>query len=660
MKFSRFLPSVAGACLLACLPLFADEVAAPSPESVEAWADEVFGTAMEQHRHSGAVVSMVQDGRMVLSKGYGFADYEAQQAVDPAETRFRIGSISKTFTAVAIAQLMDQGLIDSLDDPANKYLKRIQLPSPGGQEITLAHLFTHSAGFENPVFNLGSDRAHDLPLAAEEIERFQPESISQPGQYSAYNNFGISVLGVIVEDVSGIPVADYFEEHIFEPLGMEKSILNMSPDPSEGLSVPQAFFPSGESMAIPHRTIHPLVAPAGGINATGEDMAGYMLALLDAGAGTDSILSTSGFERMYTQIRSNHERSSGFGMVWFIIDWNGTKLIMHGGNWPGTQSILVLIPEANTGIFYSMLGEFPEVPMLESIIGSERTKPDPGFNYVPPMTNVGTLTNLLETQLGLLQEPLVESTGAAPLSDYVGTYIGRSAPFTTMERLLSLTSSSLVLNVVISEDGEGLMIAGRGPYKPIGDDSFWNDSYQGAPLNGLFIDAPLFNFGRNQAGEVEYLTPQIGFDAWVKSGPMQNPQFLGLAWGMLLLFLLTALVSIFYPRIDGRPLAKWLPAMALALLLAQIATLLFGYAPGETLLDEVIFGHKGRFALFTAWSILFAIIALALGWHVWLAWRESFWHVRRLGALMRVHYSLLGLAAVLLVPVFAALRLFGL
>jgi len=176
---------------------------APTAAAVEAWADALFDEALQRKRMSGAVLTMVQGGEIVLSKGFGFADYGAGTAVDPDETRFRIGSTTKTFTAMAIAQLMDQGLIDSLDDPANDYLKRLQLPSPDGVEITLKHLITHSAGFENRVYNIGSDREYDLPLSPAVIDRYEPAIINAPGQYSSYNNYGTTVLGLVVEDVSG-------------------------------------------------------------------------------------------------------------------------------------------------------------------------------------------------------------------------------------------------------------------------------------------------------------------------------------------------------------------------------------------------------------------------------------------------------------------------
>jgi len=89
-------------------------------ENLEAWADRTFGEAFEHRQFSGLVVTLVQDGEIKLSRGYGYADYEAKTPVDPAITGFMIASITKTFTATAIAQLVDNGLIDNLDDPANK------------------------------------------------------------------------------------------------------------------------------------------------------------------------------------------------------------------------------------------------------------------------------------------------------------------------------------------------------------------------------------------------------------------------------------------------------------------------------------------------------------------------------------------------------------
>src|SRR5690606_21405317 len=117
---------------------------------------------------------------------------------------------------------------------ANLYLKRMQLPSPGGKPITIRQLITHTAGFENRVFNIATDQTLPLPLSARAVAPFMAEVVNEPGRYASYNNFGTAVLGLIVEDVSGIPVARYFEEHLFQPLDMQQSVLNMSPDPTPG------------------------------------------------------------------------------------------------------------------------------------------------------------------------------------------------------------------------------------------------------------------------------------------------------------------------------------------------------------------------------------------------------------------------------------------
>ena len=233
-------------------------------------------------------------------------------------------------------------------------------------------MLTHSAGFENRVFNIATDKSADLPLSPADIDSFRAELVNSPGQYSSYNNYGIALLALIVEDVTSQLIADYFDEHIFRPLGMSKSVLNMSPNPTAELSVPYGFLPDGEPLIIKHRSVNQFHAAAGGINSTGEDMGRYMLAQLDEGKSADSILSHDTFVRMHTQIRSNHPLSSGFGMIFFTWDWNGVRLVLHGGDWPGTHSGMVLLPDSNTGLFFSLLADYPEVPILESILGSER------------------------------------------------------------------------------------------------------------------------------------------------------------------------------------------------------------------------------------------------------------------------------------------------
>ncbi len=122
-----------------------------SPQRVEPWADKVFGEALKQRRFAGLGITTVQHGAVTFTKTYGYADARLQKPIDPAVTRFRVASITKTMTAIAVAILLDEGRIKSLDDPANNYLKRAHLPRAGAREITLWDLLNHRGGIEDWV-----------------------------------------------------------------------------------------------------------------------------------------------------------------------------------------------------------------------------------------------------------------------------------------------------------------------------------------------------------------------------------------------------------------------------------------------------------------------------------------------------------------------------
>jgi hypothetical protein len=364
------------------------------------------------------------------------------------------------------------------------------------------------------------------------------------------------------------------------------------------------------------------------------------------------------FRRMHTQIRANHPLSSGFGMIHFTLDWNGVDVLVHGGDWPGTHSGMMLFPQVDTGIFFSLLAERPDVPVLESILGSERLTAVPGVTVDTPITNFGVMYGFLERFFGKFRGP-ARADDDVNLDDYVGSYVGRSAPFSTMERLLNLGSAFNVINVTLDDTGSGLLFNGKGPYKAIGKDVFRDETYT-SPLDGFFLDSPIYGFTRDEAGAVDYVVPQIGFDVWVKSGPLQNPQTWTTALGVVFLVGLSGLVAAFYPRVPRRRLAKWLPVIMALGLIALPLIVLLGQADGDTIVDDLFFGRAGRFVLLGIAANLLALAALLQAWYAVRAWRESFWSEARLGGVMRVHYGLVGVAALVLVPVLAYWRLLGL
>ncbi len=189
---------------------------------------------------------MVQGDRTLLTRGYGYADWAERSPVIPDETQFRIASITKTFTATAVAQLLERGLIKSLDDPANMYLKRTQLAQSFGEDVTVWDLLTHRAGYEDSSLGRGAF-GHELPLVPEVIAAATPQIVRKRDTVSVYSNFGVSILGIMIEDITGQLMEDYLRENIFQPLGMTNSLLMDGPERAPNLVTPYNFTEDGSA-----------------------------------------------------------------------------------------------------------------------------------------------------------------------------------------------------------------------------------------------------------------------------------------------------------------------------------------------------------------------------------------------------------------------------
>lgn len=383
--------------VLATLPGLLHSAPKLSASEVEAWSDATFGRALAERRFSGLAITVVQDDTVLFTRGYGHADLERRLPLDPASTRLRIGSITKTFTAMAIAQLLERGKIRSIDDPVNTYLRRDRLPKVDGKDITLRHLLTHTAGFDSRAFNLATDQTFSLPLTAEQVQAQRPPIVGKLGERSVYSNYGTAMLAVVVEDLTGQSIEQYFQKHLFKPMGMSDTVLNMTPRPTVNLAVPSRFLPSGTAQPQRFLGVHPFFAPVGAIESTPADMARYMIANLQEGRGESAaVLGPQAFQRLHRRIAGNHPATSGFAMVFITLDWNGVTFFGHGGDWPGFHSIVFMSPESNAGFFISCLCEYPQPGFLESVFGSQRMHPDAVQKVLPPMTNVGVGVAFLE------------------------------------------------------------------------------------------------------------------------------------------------------------------------------------------------------------------------------------------------------------------------
>lgn len=220
-------------------------------DKIEQWANAYFEDARDKLRFSGASVVLVQDGAVAFANGYGWHDYGAREPVDVDATGFHVGSIGKVFTATAIGQLLQDGSIHSLDDPANLYLTRYQIPDAPNRPITVRDLVTHTGGFEDWFYGIINDQVVETPQSGEFIEHFIPDVVRDAGDHVVYSSFGITVLGAIVEDLSGLTYRDYIAERLFHPLGMSRSEIPYGPKAPDFMGKASAFYPNGTAADKP-------------------------------------------------------------------------------------------------------------------------------------------------------------------------------------------------------------------------------------------------------------------------------------------------------------------------------------------------------------------------------------------------------------------------
>jgi CubicO group peptidase (beta-lactamase class C family) len=192
------------------------------PAELEAFVDGLVHQAMDAEHIAGASVSVVQSGRIVLEKGYGFADVALSRRIDPHTTMFRIGSITKTFTWIAVMNAIAAGRM-SLDDPLNTHLPpHLQVPDEGFAEpIRIRHLMTHAPGFDDLMLgHVFETAARNVRPLAVYLQEERPRRVREPGRVSSYSNYGVAPAGAALEQITGREWQQIVEDTIVTPLGM--------------------------------------------------------------------------------------------------------------------------------------------------------------------------------------------------------------------------------------------------------------------------------------------------------------------------------------------------------------------------------------------------------------------------------------------------------
>ncbi|OMG40038.1 serine hydrolase [Actinomyces naeslundii] len=321
-------------------------------EDVNAWLDGKLPDALKNGDIPGAVVSVVKDGQVVTTRGYGWADTGASGgqpvAVDPQKSLFRVASISKIPTSIAVMQLVEQGKVD-LDADISAYLD-FEIERRFDEPLTLRHLLTHSAGFEE----------HGSLTPGTDLEAYvkndPPAQAFAPGTTPAYANYGMALAGYIVQRVSGQPFEAYVREHVLEPAGMTTSTYEQPLPKDMADSLGPGYTSTGEE--VPFALMGDF--PAGSLTVSAPDFAAFMNAQLSR---SPKLLREETWEQMWSpglgeDKLGNRAKAGEMGLGYFELTRHGRRIVEHSGDHTrGWHSKFELYPEEKTGIFISYNGD---------------------------------------------------------------------------------------------------------------------------------------------------------------------------------------------------------------------------------------------------------------------------------------------------------------
>ena len=295
----------------------------------------------------GVVVGVVSDDELVWAEGFGRADVDADRPME-TDTRFRMASHSKLFTATAIMQLREQGKV-RLDDPVTDYLPwfTFQSAAPEDPPVTVEHLLTHSSGLPREAGSHWTDL--DFPTAEEILELMSDRKAPfSPEVRWKYSNLAYTIAGMIVEEISGMSWADYLQQNIFDPLGMGSSSVDL----------PDAKMATGYGRRMPDgsRQVFPFVdargmAAATGLTSTVEDMARFVSAQFRTGTRDGNrLLRTASLREMHRVRMLENTWTSGQGIGFGVRRIDEKLYVGHGGGYPGYTTNTTIQLDSKVGV----------------------------------------------------------------------------------------------------------------------------------------------------------------------------------------------------------------------------------------------------------------------------------------------------------------------
>jgi CubicO group peptidase (beta-lactamase class C family) len=343
----------------------------------------------------GMSLAIVKDGEVVLMNGFGYKSFEKQIPVT-ADTQFAIGSATKAFTAFSVLMSQDEGKL-SLDEHPRKYLPYFKINDPEiNEKITVRNLLTHSSGLGRTDLAMITGK-----LTREELIKVAGEAkpVAKLGEKFGYQNIMYAAAGETVAKVQNMTWENFVAQKILKPLGMMNSSISVAEmQKAKDYSFGYDYnFDTKQTRLLPTREIAQ-VSPAGSINSSARDMANWLKFILNKGEFEGKRLVS---EKSFEEWLKPHQKITPDGKVsyalgWFVQDWKGKKVVQHGGNIDGFNSMVAMLPEENLGFVMltnvtgsSLGGELMPIIWSGILESTETPKPAGNTVAVAPEKEVG-------------------------------------------------------------------------------------------------------------------------------------------------------------------------------------------------------------------------------------------------------------------------------
>jgi CubicO group peptidase (beta-lactamase class C family) len=571
---------------------------------------------MDSDHVAGAVVSIVQNGRVSLLKGYGIADTAPVRAVDPVNTLFRIGSLSKTFTWILLMREVERGRV-KLEAPINEYLPPELKVSDQGfkQPIRVIDLLSHAPGFEDTALgHLFTDKPEAILPLETYMARHRPDRVREPGQFSTYSNYGTALAGVIVSRLNGVDYETLVERDIFKPLGLASTTFRepyparaglpapMSPELAKRLS--KGFTWNGAYLKPNGVEYITSVGPAGAVSTNAADMARYMLLLLNNGRLGDATIYGSDTAKAFrTPVMKTPETVNGWthGFMESTLP-GGFKGYGHGGATQYFMTYMTVIPELDLGIFIS-------------------TNTPPGALLTDRLTRVvvdrfyaRSAPSYATAKPGMIKDP----------QNYVGPFVSTRRAYSGLEKFFMLVTGGV--NVAVSPDGYLMTNAGgqSRAWVPTGRPGEFR-----APQGDAKLTFALDENGRAVSAADPYNTSQLQ-----RVGPLMDVRVLATLAGLALFTALWMLPTRF-KRLRSKhyatATARRVDQVGFATSLLWIAAFVGAGVWVATMDPErFLYEFPGALVIVSVLSLLAALATIGLMLVTYLVWRDrADWPLRK-------------------------------